>query len=170
MIRWNAAFLADSRPRIKKIDVGQTIQVLANIGVIAGIAFLAVEIRNQTSSIQSASVQAVTNASTEALSGLASDADLSRIKRQGDADINALDDDGAYRYFLFYRTYWLRFQNNYFQRDFGVLNASVWDTYARVVCRDIGVPGIRATWHDHSVVLDPKFVAFVESCPTFQQP
>ena len=155
---------------MKKIDVGQIVQVLANIGVIAGLAFLAVEIRNQTSSIQSASVQAVTNASAEALRELASDADLSRIKRKGDADIKALDDDEAYRYFLFYRIYWLRFQNNYFQRDIGVLSAGVWDTYARIVCRDIGEPGIRATWHDHSVVLDPKFVAFVESCPKFRQP
>ena len=30
---------------MKKIDVGQTIQILANVGVIAGIAFLALELR-----------------------------------------------------------------------------------------------------------------------------
>lgn len=33
---------------MKKIDIGQTIQILANVGVIAGIIFLAMEIRTNT--------------------------------------------------------------------------------------------------------------------------
>ena len=41
---------------MKKIDLGQTITILANIGVIAGIVFLAVELR-QNNEIQSAQVR-----------------------------------------------------------------------------------------------------------------
>jgi hypothetical protein len=37
---------------MKKIDLGQTIQMLANIGVIAGIAFLAVEISQNTGMLE----------------------------------------------------------------------------------------------------------------------
>jgi hypothetical protein len=39
---------------MKKIDVGQAIAILANIGVIAGIAFLALEVRNSVTGNRSA--------------------------------------------------------------------------------------------------------------------
>ena len=42
---------------MKKIDLSQSIVILANIGVIAGIVFLAVEIRQNTVSNQSAAYQ-----------------------------------------------------------------------------------------------------------------
>ena len=37
---------------MKKIDLGQTIQILANIGVIAGIVFLAFELRQNNKALQ----------------------------------------------------------------------------------------------------------------------
>jgi hypothetical protein len=142
--------------------------VVANLGMIVGIVFLAVEIRTNTAAVQSSSVQAVTNTSVEGLRALASDADLSRIRRTGDAQLSALTEDERYRYFLYYRNFWLTFQNNFFQRYFGVLDAGIWNTYARIICKDIGTPGIRATWPDHAEVLDPEFVRLVESCPSFK--
>ena len=38
---------------MKKIDVGQTISILANVGVIAGIAFLAIELQQNTQVLES---------------------------------------------------------------------------------------------------------------------
>jgi len=43
---------------MKKIDLGQMITILANIGVIAGIVFLGVELRQTQSSMQSQAYQA----------------------------------------------------------------------------------------------------------------
>ena len=42
---------------MKKIDLSQTISILANIGVIAGIVFLGVEIRQNTRSQEASSYQ-----------------------------------------------------------------------------------------------------------------
>lgn len=42
---------------MKKIDLGQTVSILANIGVIAGIVFLGVEIRQNTRSQEASSYQ-----------------------------------------------------------------------------------------------------------------
>ena len=39
---------------MKKIDLGQTIQILANVGVIAGIVFLATEVRQNQASLEEA--------------------------------------------------------------------------------------------------------------------
>ena len=144
--------------------------LVANIGVLMGIVFLAYEIQVNTSAIQSASVQAITDASMDTLFDLASNKELANLRLTGDADPSVLSELESFQYFAYYRQHWLHFQNVYFQRTFGVLNAGVWGTYARVICGDIGTPGIRATWQDHAEVLDPKFVEYVESCQQFRAP
>ena len=95
---------------------------------------------------------------------------LATLRLAGDVDPSALSDVQSFQYFAYYRQHWLHFQNIYFQRAFGVLNAGVWGTYARVICKDIGTPGIRVSWSDHAEVLDPEFVEYVESCPLFNEP
>ena len=55
-------------------------------------------------------------------------------------------------------------QNIHAQRQLGVLDDSFWYTYSRIICQIYDPPGVRATWADHSGVLDPGFVSFVESC------
>ena len=52
--------------------------LLANVGVIAGIVFPAVEIRTATTAVQSASILELANASREGLLAIASDPDLAR--------------------------------------------------------------------------------------------
>ena len=42
---------------MKKIDVGQAIGILANIGVLGGVVFLAVELRQNTQAVQLSSAE-----------------------------------------------------------------------------------------------------------------
>jgi hypothetical protein len=61
---------------MKKIDVGQTISIIANLGVIAGIALLAIEIRTNTATNRISMYQA-SNASWMQINGtLATDEEL----------------------------------------------------------------------------------------------
>ena len=140
--------------------------VASNFAVIAGLVFVALEIRVNTSAVLSATVQEVTNLSAEALSDLASDSTLAHLRLRGDADPSLLSELETFQYFAYYRGYWLRMQNTFFQRRLGVLDGGAWDTYARTICIDMRTPGIRATWPSHSLVLDPEFVTFVETCPS----
>jgi hypothetical protein len=136
----------------------------ANIGVIAGIVFVAFEVQLNTSAIRSATIQAITDASANSLRSLASDPEMAQLRLDGDKDLSSLSDLQAYQYHVYYRQHWLRFQNIFFQRRFGVLEEGVWGTYARIICTDIKTEGIRANWPNHAEVLDPEFVIFVESC------
>ena len=138
--------------------------LLANIGVIAGIVFLAMEIKVNTSAIRSASLQSITDASADTLRALASDRELAALRLAGDADPSQLSETEKFQYFAYYRQHWLRLQNIFFQQRFDVLPEEVWETYARIICTDIQTPGIKASWPDHAAVLDPAFVEFVESC------
>ncbi len=136
----------------------------ANIGVIAGIVFLAFEVQVNSSAIRSATIQAITDASANSLRSLASDPVMAQLRLDGDKDLSSLSDLQAYQYHVYYRQHWLRFQNIFFQRRFGVLEEGVWGTYARIICTDIKTEGIRANWPNHAEVLDHEFVIFVESC------
>jgi hypothetical protein len=138
--------------------------LIANVAVIAGIIFLAVEIRVNSSAIQSATIQAITDASAESLRSLSADPEMAQLRLNGDKNLEDLSELQAYQYHVYYRQHWLRFQNIYFQRDFGVLAEGIWSTYAKIICNDITTEGIRATWPNHAVVLDPEFVKFVDAC------
>lgn len=73
---------------MKKIDLGQAISILANIGVIAGIVFLVVEIQQNTAAIRSQSSIAINDSLAHPnqalydnpdLTGKSSEQDLPRI-------------------------------------------------------------------------------------------
>ena len=59
LLRYILAFPVDTSIRMKKMDLGQTLQILANFGVIAGIVFLAIEIRQNTDSQRMLAAQQV---------------------------------------------------------------------------------------------------------------
>jgi hypothetical protein len=63
---------------MKKIDLGQTIAILANVGVIAGIAFLAFELRQNTQAVELASAQTYLTGGSELDLRIATDTDLAR--------------------------------------------------------------------------------------------
>jgi len=152
---------------MKRIDLGQSLQILANVAIVAGIVFLTFELRQTNSAIRSASFQAVTNQTGESLRLVAADDDLGSIRRRGNQDYSSLDADEAERYAAWYRQFWMGFQGNYFQYKIGALEPAVWNSYARIICENIEHPGSRATWPNHASVLDPEFVEIVESCETY---
>ncbi len=64
---------------MKKIDIGQAIGILANVGVIAGIVFLAIEIRTSTETNRIAIQQNLSGNWLLINSQIASDADLAAL-------------------------------------------------------------------------------------------
>lgn len=64
---------------MKKIELGQTVSVLANIGVIAGILFLGFELRQNTLISRGAAVQSIAEQVIDWQTAVASDDDWIRI-------------------------------------------------------------------------------------------
>ena len=155
--------------KMKKRYWRDVAEIIGVVSIATGLVLVAWEIRTNTLAVESASSQAVTDASLDVLLQLASNPELARLRRKGDFDIESLTDDEAWRYFVYYRGHWLRYQNVFLQSQMGVLGQRVWYTYSRTICSELRVPGIRAGWQDHSAVLDSEFVATVESCPTFKK-
>ena len=138
--------------------------LLANVGVIAGIVFLAVEIRTATTAGQSASILELSNASREGLLAIASDPDLARVRLKGDQDPSSLEGEDALRYFVYYRQLWLSFQNAWQQWELGVVGDDVWMGYNSALCGIMAASGPRQDWPRHAHALSQSLVRIVESC------
>lgn len=154
--------------RLTLNEWAQLAEIIAAIAVVISLVYVGAGLRANTSAIQSASVQAITNTSVAGLTTQAASADLSRLRRIGDLNYAALDEDDQYRYFTLYRQIWISFQNVYLQRNLEVVGEELWETYLRIVCAEFEKPGVRETWSEHASVLDPGFVAAAEACSTFQ--
>ena len=139
-------------------------EIAAAITVVVSLIYVGRQVQDNTAAIRSSTMQAVADSSDIALQNQAADEDLVRIRMVGNADISALTELEASRYMAFHRGQWLRMQNIYAQQQLGVLDESFWYTFSRIICDIYAPPGVRATWSDHSSVLDPDFVKFVESC------
>ena len=152
---------------MKKLKLGELAhyaEIAAAITVVVSLIYVGRQVEENTAAIRSSTMQAVANSSDIALQNQAADEDLTRIRMTGNADISALTELEAIRYMSFNRGQWLRMQNIYAQQQLGVLDEGFWYTYSRIICDIYSPPGVRATWSDHSGVLAPDFVQFVESC------
>jgi hypothetical protein len=75
---------------MKKLDLGQTITILANIGVIAGILFLAIEVRQNSTQIE----QATTAIAAQAVFEMNKEANAVRRTVYTDAALTEIVDKG----------------------------------------------------------------------------
>ena len=159
-------------------------EITGGIAVVISVVILIVEVRGNTAAIRAASAQSITDATVNVMTQMAADEELTSLRVAGDQTIREpfvptfgtrrvereLSDTDRWRYLLYYRQLWIRFQNNYLQSRSGALSPGIWDTYAAVICFDMADssrPGVKATWPDHAQVLVPEFVDVVESCPDF---
>ena len=78
---------------MKKIDVGQSLSILANVGVLIGIVFLAIEIRASNVQARVVNQIAFVGQSTDWLLNVANDADSSRVYVRGMSNYAELPDE-----------------------------------------------------------------------------
>lgn len=163
---------------MKKFDLGQAIGILSNIGVIAGIVFLAYEINQNTQAIQSESFQSYTDSTIDWLSDLTNDGELAGIWYRYSAGANDLDDVELMRASMQLRKQWFRLQNAYSQWQRGLLNDADWEVSRLLICRApreggrealrtdaaAGIVGRirRESWQAQKPYLNQEFIDFVE--------
>jgi len=86
---------------MKKADVGQTLAILANVGVIAGIALLALEISQNTAAIRSQSSIAINDSLAHLNEALYDNPELTDIWIRGRESLMDLDSIEAERFAAF---------------------------------------------------------------------
>ncbi len=139
---------------MKKIDLGQTITILANVGVIAGIVFLGVELRQNNELMAADARFNRLNIATESMTILAENPDLAEFLLKANAgEVLAPNEQARLDYYLvrtFFNMEW-----TYNEVPESVYPIARW----RAVMNE---PARRRSWEAHEAELSKAFVEFVE--------
>ncbi len=141
---------------MKKIDLGQTIGIFANIGVIAGIIFLAVELQQNNQLLRSEAEYHLFENMTATASDLIRDASLAEIFVKTNNNEELSDVERVRIDWLYERAY-LSFAWEYSQYENGLVDSVPVDIYREIITgNDISI----ARWRDMAGV-------FAEISPSF---
>ena len=147
---------------MKKIDLGQTVTIFANIGVIAGIVFLGFEIRQNTMAVKSEASIGVQSQIQSIYNMLLVDPMMDIYMRgmENPADLDPLE---AAKLNAFLSTNLAAFQNIYTQVQEGSYDESLARGYWQLLRNLLEMPGMKEYWATRSYVMSDEFRLFVET-------
>lgn len=143
---------------MKRIDLGQTITVLANLGVIASLVFLGLQVRQEAAASRAATFQQLKDSWVQANLAEATSVDLANAfetaKTQGWEEATAVERRLLSGYI---RTLFHNWSNAYYHYQDGTLDDNQWRSYIREIRSGIRDPLLLQVWSEWGFVFDDKF-------------
>ena len=138
------------------------LQIAGVLGVVAGLALVAYELRQNHSMMQAQTRQALAQSAIDLLWREGEDQDLANIIVRG----NAGEELSADEFFRFRRTntaFFVYWENVYYQYKTGLIDDLEFEPQKGVWRSRMANPGIRKVWCLHRHTVSPEVVAEVES-------
>lgn len=144
---------------MKKIEVGQTIGALANVGVIVGIVFLVFELQQNREMMRAQTRNELSQGIVELMTLVSTDADLANLRRRADS-AEELTEDEAYRYRAFTRAMFRYWENVHYQHRLGLYDQAEFEkqrgAWARYAARSKAMVDF---WCEIGDDFSPEFAA-----------
>ena len=149
---------------MKKIDLGQKITILANVGVIVGIVFLAVEMRLNTQAIRSQTRDSITEKQMMYIGWSATSAELSaamsKARTEGE---DALTDLELGRYRSWLAGQFREWENSHYQFEQGLFSQDEYDARRVRWTRQLSESKYTSDlWKDFRMEYAPSFRAEID--------
>ncbi len=143
---------------MKKIDLGQTIALLANVGVIASLIFVGVQVQQGAIATRSATVLQLKDSWVQLNLASATSVELAEafqsVETQG---WNDADYVSKVLIASFYRTLFHIWSNAYYQYQNGTLEDEQWASHLREAEAGVQNSAIRQVWSEWGYVYDDSF-------------
>jgi hypothetical protein len=151
---------------VKKIDLAQMVTIFANVGVIVGIGFLALEIRQNTNAVETAALQGMLDVTANYLLDIGTDREQAQLRVRGREDFSQLDEYELEQTLLMVRGTLFRWQGAFLHRERGSLRGADWEAYDRFICpRDSSPsPVLAYFWPMERHRFTDDFVEYIEAC------
>lgn len=148
---------------MKKLELGKSIQILANVGVIAGIAFLALELQQNTKQLELQSYQSWVNGNLQYNMTL-TDPARSEIIAAGLPHSRNLDEENYVAFGMIQLTIMQMAQStDYLYRE-GALDPELWKAEMSRAAGILSLPGVRQWWDAGGrTQVTSSFAKFIES-------
>lgn len=139
--------------------VGQTIAVVA---IVASLAFVGVQIHQNTRATRAASHGAVSNALNDINRMFAENADLTKIWLTGMRDRNALSEEERWRFDAMARAYFHVCETMFIQARLGAGDRGVMAAEEEGIKAVLAAPGVKEWWAENPFGFCAEFRAYVE--------
>lgn len=147
-------------------SVNRYLTLIANFAVVAGIVFLAYELRQNSQQLELQSYQSWVEANMQINTTLA-DPELSAIVSRGHADSRNLSSDSYIAYAMAHMSMLQMAQSAHYLYLSGALDKELWEAEMNRAAGVITLPGVRQWWDaGGKTQLSPSFVEYLESIDT----
>ena len=134
--------------------------LVANIAILGGLVFLALEVHQNTNAVRSAAVQEAINVARVHPLMYVQNPEVNRLAM---ADYGSLSEEDQQRRFWLAVSFWHAMQGLYRQNELGTLPEPEWEVWARIICTNYERSDPEL-WARASATHSPDFVQFVENC------
>ena len=150
--------------------IGAIAELIAAIGVIGSLIYLAKQINANSDNIAQNTRALVSDrdvSSNEAvmdiLGSLAKEPELSALVMKGGLDVEPLSDLESFRYSAFLSSTFESHQTFFIQHIKGSVSDELWDYYSGVMDRNLRFPGDSKWWRRHSSHFNPRFADYIHA-------
>ena len=142
--------------------IGAISEVVGAIAVIATLAYLAVQIRQNTDSVRSAALDASIEKISDSRKSIYESAEMTDIYIRGTRDHEDLDENELLRFRLLMHNFFWCTWNAYAQAELTGLSRGAWDAQKPLISRALSSPGGKWFWSTYKNEFDESFVQDVE--------
>lgn len=148
--------------------VGAIAELVAALGVIASLIYLAKQINANSDNIAQNTKALVSDrdassndTAMDILNLLATDQDLAALMMKGGLDADVLSELESFRYSTFMLRIFEAHQTYFIQHQKGSVSEELWSYYSRVMDRNMRVSGISNWWVQNRSDFNSGFVAYI---------
>jgi len=142
--------------------IGAVGEIVGALAVVASLAYLAIQIRNQNREAKAATLQQVLESNAAAISQL-QNPELAAIWLKGIDDFNSLPDVQRLRFVIYLASTMRSFENAFFQMKANRLDNETWDTLTAVVRDVASTAGFQEFLKIRKHHFRPEFIAYLEN-------
>ena len=143
-------------------DLGSLGEFVAAIATLATLIYLALQIRQNTRSVQVSAYHAAQRDVADILDSVSSDPELTRIFFDGNQDYDSLSKEDRRRYALCITSLLRKLENILHQTRLGTLDRAQWEGLFSEFRRIFAQPGTRAWWVRGRSAFNRELQNFVE--------
>jgi hypothetical protein len=146
--------------------IGALSELVGATAVVVTIGYLAVQVRQQTHSVRSASYQASTDALNQINMAIATDAELLRVVSSKPVSLDALSTEDRYRYSYILLSLFRVRETIFYQRNEGTTAQQSWIREEVTLKQNLESAAVREWWKTIEYGFAPEFSEFVDGVIT----
>jgi len=141
---------------------GAIANLLAEVGVIATLIYLAIQIRQNTKAVRSSSIQNLVQSFSTTAQAAVENEYIIPLLLKANAGSEALTQEERARVHFWFIMTFRRFEGVYLQRDLGIVDAEVIDGFERSHIAILASKSAQQWWTDSKEIFNSGFVSYLE--------